>query len=106
MSPPSVLMRPQDDLETLDFRAFRECVADHLTRGDRLLSLYGTPEPAADAATPLLHAVFLERGKGLTHFRSRRHDAEKYHALTTEFPALHCFEREIHEQYGMRFIDH
>lgn len=108
MSPPNVLLRPLGELETLNFRAFRERVADHFTRGDRLLSLYGTPDAATGGAdaTPLLHAVFLERGTGLVHFCGRRHDAEKYHALTNDFPALHCFEREVHEQYGMRFIDH
>jgi Ni,Fe-hydrogenase III large subunit len=29
-----------------------------------------------------------------------------YHTLTRDLPALHCFERELHEQHGVRIADH
>jgi len=106
MSHPNVLLQPLNDLEALDFRRFRERITEHFARGDRLLSVYGTPDSAATDGTPLLHAIFLERDRGITHFLGRREGTQKYHTLTTQFPALHCFEREVHEQYGMRIIDH
>ncbi len=106
MSHPNVLVQPRSELQVLDFRAFRQRITDQLTRGDRLLSLYGTPDHQATDGTPVLHAIFLERDKGLTQFLGQSQGSEKYHSLTPDFPALHCFEREIHEQYGMRVIDH
>jgi Ni,Fe-hydrogenase III large subunit len=32
--------------------------------------------------------------------------AHGYHELTSELPALHCFERELHEQLGVRIAGH
>ena len=41
------------------------------------------------------------------HVTRTRLDPERgYHALTPEFPALHCFEREIHEQLDVRVAGH
>lgn len=103
MSHPNVLLQPLADLETLDFYRFRQRITDRLAHGDRLLSLFGSPAEGA----PLLHAVFLDRDRSrLVHFLGRQQGTEKYHALTAQFPALHCFEREVHEQYGLRIIDH
>lgn len=108
MSHPNVLLQSLAEMETLDFRGFRQRVTDRLTQGDRLLSLFGSPEEhSTHDGTPVLHAVFLDRQLGrLTQFRGRRQGTEKYHALTGQFPALHCFEREVHEQYGLKMIDH
>ena len=109
MSHKNVLLQPTSALETLDFHGFRARLADYLGRGERLVSMFGSPEPATEPTedmAPLLHAVFLEPGRGLIHFLGRRQGNEKYHALTGQFPALHCFEREIHEQYGLPIIDH
>jgi len=106
MSHPNVLLRRLSELETLDFQGFRQRITDHLTRGDRILSLFGTPDENSTDGVPLLHAVVLEREQGLAHFRGRREGTQKYHSLTGQFPALHCFEREINEQYGLRIIDH
>jgi Ni,Fe-hydrogenase III large subunit len=93
-------------LETLDFHTFRHRITEQLERGARLLSLFGSPDTEASDGTPLLHAVFLERDRGIKHFLGRRAGAQKYHSLTSQYPALHCFEREIHEQYGLRIVDH
>jgi Ni,Fe-hydrogenase III large subunit len=32
--------------------------------------------------------------------------AHGYHALTADVPAMHCFERELHEQHGVRIAGH
>jgi Ni,Fe-hydrogenase III large subunit len=108
MSHPNILLQSLTEIETLDFHGFLLRVTGHLARGDRLLSLFGSPaEQPADDPAPVLHAVLLDRErKCLTHFRGRRQGTENYHALSGKFPALHCFEREVHEQYGLGMIDH
>ena len=104
MSHRNVLLRSLADLGTLDFPGFHERVISHLTQGDRLLSLFGSPD--GDSAFPILHAVFLQGDQGIEHFTGRRQGAGDYHSLTARFPELHCFEREVHEQYGLAMDGH
>jgi Ni,Fe-hydrogenase III large subunit len=106
MSHPNVLLQPLSELETLDFGDFAQRIEDHFARGQRLLSLFGSPSADPVDSTPELHAVFVDREQGLIHFRGRRQGTQHYLSLTSEFPALHCFEREIHEQYGLAMPGH
>ena len=60
MSHPNVLLQPLAEMETLGYRGFGQRIAGHLERGDRLLSLFGSPNAdPAEAEHPLLHAVVL-----------------------------------------------
>jgi Ni,Fe-hydrogenase III large subunit len=108
MSHPNVLLQPLAERETLDYHGFGQRVTECLTRRDRLLSLFGSPdEGSSEKDAPCLHAVFLDQEHSrLTQFLGRRQGTQKYHSLTPQFPELHCFEREVHEQYGLRIIDH
>ncbi len=106
MSHPNVLLQPLSELETLDFGGFAQRLEDHFARGQRLLSLFGSPSADPADSTPELHAVFVDREQGLIHFRGRRQGTQHYLSLTSEFPSLHCFEREIHEQYGLAMPGH
>jgi len=101
-----VLMRALREREALDYAGFRQRVLAHAARGDRLVSAFGGPDASAPPNRPALHAVFLERDRGLVHFTGRHREGETYHSLTPELPAMHCFEREIHERWGLRVIDH
>lgn len=106
MSHPNVLLQPLSELETLDFDGFARRIEDHFAQGRRLLSLFGSPAADATGGTPDLHAIFLDRDRGLIHFRGRRQGTQHYLSLTSQFPALHCFEREVHEQYGVPMPGH
>jgi Ni,Fe-hydrogenase III large subunit len=89
------------ELELLEVAAWRRRVVERARAGLRPLTLYGRP----DGDHVLVTAVHLE-GAALRVSRTRVEPRHGYHALTEELPALHCFERELHEQHGVRVAGH
>ena len=71
-------------------------------KGQRLVTLYA--RKAGDDA--IVTAVFQPARGPLEVTRCVTPLSHGYHELTTTFPALHCFEREMHEQTGMRLAGH
>ncbi len=100
---PNVLINQVQSLETLGYDAFRTKVQSQLAAGNRLLSIFGSPSKDCPV---ILNAVFLSTKSGLAHFRGKSISGESYNELTTEIPQLHCFERELHEQYGLPMDGH
>ena len=49
MSHANVLLQPLGEMEILDFHGFRQRIIDHLARGERVLSVFGSPTPPAYA---------------------------------------------------------
>lgn len=99
------VLQARVDLATLDVAdapAFRADLAARLTGGHRLVTLYG--RRSGDAV--LVTAVTQAPGGALEVTRAAMDPARGYHELTTDFPALHCFERELHEQTGLRIAGH
>ena len=90
------------DLPTLDPMAWRENLVTRLRRGSRCVALFGRKE--GDRA--LLTAVLQSEDRSLTVWRTTVTVQFGYQALTGEFPALHPFERELHEQTGVRIAGH
>jgi Ni,Fe-hydrogenase III large subunit len=77
-------------------------VRARLTEGARPVTLFGRPDGAQVVVTAVL-----QNGSGaLEALRGRVDPQPGYHTLTRDFPAVHCFERELHEQYGVRVSDH
>lgn len=105
MSPSTVLLTPLSELKSYSLAEFRARVADNLRSGHRLVSMFGVPASDAAAECPTLHAVFISQGK-LQHFCGRPNPGEAFESLSRDYPQLHCFEREIHEQYGLAFSNH
>lgn len=105
MQPKTVLLQPNDDIEALNYQGFRERLARHLGKADRLLSVFGSPDSESPGNAPRLHAVILGKS-GLEHFTGRGNPAEKFESLSVQYPQMHCFEREIHEQYGLALVNH
>lgn len=105
MTTTTVLKTPLADLETLPLTDFRTRLREHLVRGNRMVSMFGVPSLGGPEQAPNLHAVFIESGR-LVQFRSQSQPQTAFQSLSTEFPQLHCFEREVHEQFGMEMIDH
>jgi Ni,Fe-hydrogenase III large subunit len=102
MTSANVTVLPIGDLEVLDPHAWREAMEKALRAGARPITMYGRTEASDVVVTAVLddgtskHAVL----------RTVVAPDTGYHALTPEFPALHCFERELHEQYGVRVAGH
>jgi len=81
---------------------WRPDVIHRLSSGQRLITLFARRQ--GDDA--LLTSVFQTATGALEVTRALMNAAHGYHELTTTFPALHCFEREMHEQTGLRIADH
>ncbi len=90
--------KPVDALPVLACDDFREAVLTQIAGGKRLLFL--TALPSDDAATRLLAAVADDANSEINLAITTVTDA--YPALTPDCPAAHYFEREIHEQCGIR----
>ncbi|HRC54379.1 MAG TPA: NADH-quinone oxidoreductase subunit C, partial [Kofleriaceae bacterium] len=88
-------------LQRLDPGAWRTQLMARVRAGARPLTVYGR----RDGDRVLLTAVLLGEG-GFSLLRTSVHPAGGYHELTSEIPALHCFERELHEQLGVRVAGH
>ncbi|TBR18651.1 hydrogenase [bacterium] len=90
-------------LAALDARAWSAEVRAALARGERLVTLYGRPAEGGEAAVT---AVLQAPQGGLGVLRATLPPEQGWHTLSREFPAAQCFEREVHEQLGVRVADH
>ncbi|MBA4192312.1 MAG: hydrogenase [Planctomycetaceae bacterium] len=105
MVPRTVLLRANDEIETLNYSGFRDRLASHLADGRRVLSCFGTPQTEAPTGPPVLHAIVLGL-TGLEQFCGRGTPGDEFPSLSALYPQMHCFEREIHEQFGLSFPGH
>jgi Ni,Fe-hydrogenase III large subunit len=87
----------------LPTRAFFEAVRAHLAAGARPVTFYGQP---ADDPAGLTLTMVLEAAGRLLALRTDVDRAHGFHSLTRDHPALHVFEREIHELHGVKPHDH
>jgi Ni,Fe-hydrogenase III large subunit len=93
---------PLAEVARLEPAAWREDLVTRLGAGQRAVTLYGTP-----AGDEVLVTAVLEEGPRRLHVsRTSLVPQVGYHELTSKFPALHCFERELHEQHGVRVAGH
>lgn len=97
-----VVARPVAEVPRLEPGAFREHVLGQRARGRRIATLFGRRD--GDRVT--LTAVVGGPGDDLALARTEVEVAHGLHEMTTTWPALHAFEREIHEQTGMRVAGH
>jgi Ni,Fe-hydrogenase III large subunit len=91
-----------DAIPVLETKAWRADVLQRAFTGSRVLTLFGR---RSDAQV-LLTAAFRDGAGNVELTRTYASIQLGYHELTTELPALHCFEREMHEQTGVRIAGH
>jgi len=91
-----------DAIPSLEVRAWRDELLASRAAGARAITLYGKRH--ADTVT--ITAVLQAAGGSLEVSRTTVTVAHGYHELTSAWPALHCFERELHEQTGVRIAGH
>lgn len=89
-------------LAVLEPRVWRADLASRLSGGHRLVTLYARRDGEEAIVTSVLQV--LEGTLEVT--RTAMPVSQGYHELTSTFEALHCFEREMHEQTGLRIADH
>jgi Ni,Fe-hydrogenase III large subunit len=89
-------------IPSLEPPAWATEVRARLALDHRLVTLYGRPDPAGVVVTAVLAAAPRE----LSLLRTTVDPAHGFHAITEAFTAAHCFERELHEQHGVRIAGH
>ncbi len=77
---------------------FFDAAAIRLGAGARALAFFGQP---ADDPAALTLTLALEAGGRIEVLRTDVPRSQGFRALTPAYPALHVFEREIHEQHGV-----
>lgn len=92
-------MRDIPFLVAAEWRA--DLLAQHRA-GSRILTLYG--QRIDDTVT--ITAAVLGPEERVSLSRTSLPAGSSYRALTADVPALHCFERELFEQTGLRITDH
>ncbi len=92
-------------LPSFDVHAWRSELLERLTAGLRVVTLYGRRSHEKEG-TVIITAVLQGADRSLQVLRTCVDAQLGYHELTTERPALHCFERELHEQTGLRVAAH
>ena len=90
------------EIANLDTRAWRAELLTGLRAGQRLITMYGRREQ--DEVT--ITAVTLTPGRTFQVSQTTMRTSDGYHELTSEAPALHCFERELHEQTRLHVAGH
>lgn len=82
-------------------REWRDQLALRCQLGARCLTLFGHGEQCIR-----ITAVLREADGSLHALRTETSRDQGYPELTTQWPALHCFERELHEQTGLNLAGH
>lgn len=101
MSSHRLFLSPVEDIPQLDVVEWRDELARELRDGAHVVTLFGAP-----AGTRLQITAVLSCNARLTAIRTSVEPASGYHTLTPDFPALQAFERELHEQHGVRIAGH
>lgn len=89
-------------LPILESKPWREALLGALHAGGRVVTVFGRAERDAVTITSVLEAA----DHSIQVLRAAVSKEQGYHELTSEYPALHCFERELHEQTGVRIVAH
>lgn len=90
------------ELPILQPAALREDLTLRCQLGSRLLTLYGRREAGGVTITAALQAP----DGSVRIQRARTSAGAGYQELTSQWPAFHCFERELHEQTGLEMPGH
>jgi len=90
------------ELPLLETKPWRDALRKNLLEGKRLVTLFGRRTDERVWITAVLQAP----DRSLLVSRTEVTVAVGYHELTTDIAALHCFERELHEQTGVRVAAH
>lgn len=95
------LMRAVRTLPVHDMQEFARLCAAQLQAGDRLVTLFGRPQPGEAPDAMVVTAIFQPEAGELCVLRASAQRGEHYPALTSLYPCAQIFERELWEQTGI-----
>jgi Ni,Fe-hydrogenase III large subunit len=95
---------PRAQVPQLRPAEFREAILSETARGRRVAALFADSDPGAGAVE--LYAVLADDSRARVRLGRTAADGECVPSLTPDCPQVHLFEREIAEQYGVRFDGH
>ncbi len=99
----NLIVAGESSFPVLEMTDFQNQLKKHLSDNGRVVSFFGSPSHNGE----IFLNVLVASASGKLHFlRSERERNGSYHSLTSEFPQLHCFERECFEQYGIKPSGH
>jgi Ni,Fe-hydrogenase III large subunit/formate hydrogenlyase subunit 3/multisubunit Na+/H+ antiporter MnhD subunit len=90
-------------LPSLPADEFTRELARRLAHGEQLITYFGRP---GDGPDEVVLTAALRGPEGLHLLRGAATRGRPLHALTRDWPAVHVFERELHEQRGLAFTGH
>jgi Ni,Fe-hydrogenase III large subunit len=93
------------DIPLLDPRAWRDSMEAALRDGARPLTLFGRANDGGRRGV-IITAVLESESSELAVLRTVVDPDSGYHSFTPDHAAMHCFERELHEQHGVRIAGH
>jgi Ni,Fe-hydrogenase III large subunit len=101
----------RDEIPEVGFADFRRAVIDSVQHGWRVSALFGDEgalgsEDSASRLNVDLYAVLADGRRGLLHVGRTRIEGDSFESMTPDCPAVHLFEREVAEQYGLRPLGH
>jgi len=91
---------PRALLPRLSFQEFRAAILSLVGQGHRIAAFFGDTS-ASSGGDIDLHAVLTDSAHGLLRVGRTTLESDRFPSLTSECPALHLFERELAEQYGV-----
>ena len=96
-----VVVAPLARTRMFEPHALRAEIERELGAGARLVTFFGRPDGAGAIVTAVL-----ERARDSLVLRAKLAPNDAWHSLTEALPALHVFERELHEQLGIEVRGH
>ena len=100
---------PTEEIPCWPYARFYTETTEKLIEGERYHCALYFGVPAADGRGLIFYVLLADDATGevlLASWKYGYYDEEEVPSLTARFPAMHPFEREITEQFGIRFSGH
>jgi Ni,Fe-hydrogenase III large subunit len=91
---------PRSRIAPLAFADFRRFLVNAVACGQQVAALFGDTSKATGNVA--LYAVLTDSDHSQLQVGRTTLDADRFESLTPDCPAVHLFERELAEQYGVR----
>lgn len=98
------LVIPLRDVPELSFSDYRRAIVEAVADGGRVCALFADFDSTSSAMR--MYVAIGDATRARLHVARTRLDSDRYPSLTPDCPAVHLFEREMAEQYGLCPVGH